>query len=70
LEVLVRRRQQVPSRATLEKMLYGWGEETSSNTVEVYVHHLRRKFDRRLIQAQRGVGYQIAPECTLVDVAP
>lgn len=61
LETLVRRRQQTLSRATLEELLYGWGEQTGSNTVQVHVHHLRRKFDRRLIRTLRGLGYQIAP---------
>lgn len=62
LETLVRRKQQVLSRAVLEEMLYGWGDETSSNTVEVYVHYLRRKFHRQLVRTVRGVGYQIGPE--------
>jgi DNA-binding response OmpR family regulator len=66
LETLVRRRQQVLSRTALEEMLYGWGDETSSNTVEVHVHHLRRKLDRRLIHTVRGVGYQIGREDELV----
>lgn len=70
LETLVRRKQQVVSRAALEDMLYGWGDETCSNTVEVYVHHLRRKLDRRLIHTVRGVGYQIGPEHALDGQAP
>jgi DNA-binding response OmpR family regulator len=28
-----------------------------SNTLEVHVHHLRRKLDPDLIQTIRGVGY-------------
>jgi two-component system response regulator QseB len=59
LETLVRRKQQALSRSTLEELIYGWSEQTGSNTVEVHVHHLRRKFDRRLIRTLRGVGYQL-----------
>lgn len=61
LETLLRRRHQPLSRATLEEQLYGWGEPTASNAVQVHVHHLRRKFDRRLILTLRGVGYQLGP---------
>jgi DNA-binding response OmpR family regulator len=61
LEIFVRRKQHALSRANLEELIYGWGEQTGSNTVEVHVHHLRRKFDHRLIRTLRGVGYQIGP---------
>lgn len=47
----------VLSKAQLEDKLYGWGEEIGSNTIEVYVHHLRRKLYPELIRTVRGVGY-------------
>ncbi len=49
----------VYSRAQLEEKLYGWGQEVESNTVEVYVHSLRRKLGPNLIQNVRGVGYMV-----------
>jgi DNA-binding response OmpR family regulator len=61
LEVLVRRKNQVLTRAQIEEALYGWGEEVESNAVEVYVHMLRRKICPDLIHTVRGVGYQMAP---------
>ncbi len=61
LEVLVRRKNQVLTRAQIEEALYGWGAEVESNAVEVYIHMLRRKFGASLIHTIRGVGYQIAP---------
>ncbi|MEP7295980.1 MAG: response regulator transcription factor [Burkholderiales bacterium] len=61
LEALVRRKAQVLTRAQLEEALYGWGEEIGSNTVEVYIHFLRRKLHPGLIQTVRGLGYQLAP---------
>lgn len=61
LECLMRRKNQVLSRAQIEDSLYGWGGEVESNAVEVYVHTLRRKFYSGLIHTIRGVGYQIAP---------
>jgi two-component system OmpR family response regulator/two-component system response regulator QseB len=49
------------SRAQLEQHLYAWGEETGSNTVEVYIHHLRKKLGTESIRTLRGIGYVIAP---------
>ena len=49
----------VYSRAQLEEKLYGWGQEVESNTVEVYVHSLRRKLGANSIQNVRGVGYMV-----------
>ncbi|MDR3428506.1 MULTISPECIES: response regulator [Silvimonas] len=45
------------SRTQLEERLYGWGEEIGSNTVEVYIHALRRKLGPEWIKNLRGVGY-------------
>ncbi len=49
----------VQSRERLEERLYGWGEEVESNSVEVHIHHLRRKLGPSLIRTLRGVGYVI-----------
>jgi two-component system, OmpR family, response regulator QseB len=49
----------VHSREQLEQRLYGWGEEVESNSVEVHIHHLRRKLGPELIRTLRGVGYVI-----------
>lgn len=49
----------VQSREQLEQRLYGWGEEVESNSVEVHVHHLRKKLGGDLIRTLRGVGYVI-----------
>jgi len=61
LEALIRKKQQILTRAQLEDSLYGWGEEVESNAIEVYIHHLRRKFHPGLIATTRGLGYQLAP---------
>jgi DNA-binding response OmpR family regulator len=49
----------VQSREQLEQHLYGWGEEVESNSVEVHIHHLRKKLGTDLIRTIRGVGYVI-----------
>ena len=57
LETLVRNRNRVLTRRQLEESLHGWDDETQSNSVEVHIHHLRRKTSRQLIQTVRGTGY-------------
>ena len=48
LEVLLANPQRVMSKAQLQDKLYDWsGAEPESNTLEVHVHHLRRKIDPR-----------------------
>lgn len=50
----------VVSKSQLEEKLYGWNAEVESNTVDVYVHHLRKKFGADFIKNVRGVGYKVA----------
>lgn len=50
----------VVSRTALQDKLYGWNREVESNTVEVYVHSLRRKLGRGFVKNVRGVGYKLA----------
>ena len=52
----------VLSRSFLEEKLYSWGNEIESNTIEVYIHHLRKKFGSELIKTIRGVGYTVPKE--------
>ena len=59
LEDFLRHKNHIRTRAQLEEGLYAWGEETGSNTVEVYVHHLRKKFGADFIRTVRGLGYQL-----------
>ena len=59
LQALADRPGAVLSRAQLEEKLYGWNEEVESNTIEVYVHALRRKLGQRFVRNVRGVGYMI-----------
>ncbi len=47
----------VLSKAQLEERLYGWLDDIGSNTIEVYIHHIRKKLGSDIIQTVRGVGY-------------
>ncbi|MGR2708230.1 DNA-binding response regulator [Pseudomonas sp. IB20] len=49
----------VMTRDQLMQLLYGWNEEAESNTLEVQIHHLRKKFSSELIRTVRGVGYLV-----------
>jgi two-component system response regulator QseB len=61
LEALMKEPGAVVSRERLEDAVYGWGEEVGSNSIEVHLHHLRRKLRPELIRNVRGVGYRIVP---------
>jgi len=60
LEMLLKEPGTVVSREKLEDAVYGWGEEVGSNSIEVHLHHLRRKLEPGLIRNVRGVGYRVA----------
>ena len=49
----------VMTRDQLMQLLYGWNEEAESNTLEVHIHHLRKKFSADLIRTIRGIGYLV-----------
>ena len=59
LHELMAQPDRVLTRDRLEQSLYGWNEEVDSNTLEVHIHHLRRKLFSGLIRTLRGVGYMI-----------
>jgi len=62
LHALMLNAGRVLSREQLEQHLYSWGQEVESNTIEVHIHHLRRKLGPSLIQTVRGVGYMLTKE--------
>ena len=62
LHALMRGAGRVLSREQLEQQMYSWGLEVESNTIEVHIHHLRRKLQADVIQTVRGVGYLINPK--------
>jgi len=59
LEVFVLRVGRLVSKDQLVDHLCGWGEEVSSNAIEVYVHRLRKKIEDSglRIVTVRGLGY-------------
>jgi len=59
LKALMQNAGRVQTRASLESQLYSWGEEVSSNALEVHIHHLRKKTGSDFIKTIRGVGYTV-----------
>lgn len=59
LEMLLRNKGRFVTKARLLEGIYNWEAEVESNTVEVYISRLRKRFDHDLIETLRGVGYRI-----------
>lgn len=59
LEVFVLRVGRLVSKDQLVDHLCGWGDEVSSNAIEVYVHRLRKKLEDSGVRivTVRGLGY-------------
>jgi len=64
LELLMRRRGRVVPKNVLEEKIYGFGEETASNSVEALISRLRKRLTKvgasTEIHTLRGVGYLLA----------
>lgn len=59
LKMLLENVDRVQTKDSIEAKLYSWGEEVASNTVEVHIHHLRKKLPDNFITTLRGIGYII-----------
>ena len=59
LEVLLRHAGQVLSQTQLLDQVWGYDFAGSSNVVETYVRHLRRKLGAHRIETVRGAGYRL-----------
>ena len=59
LEILLLRAGRLVSKEQLVDHLCSWGDEVSTNAIEVYVHRLRKKLDAGGIKIAtvRGLGY-------------
>jgi DNA-binding response OmpR family regulator len=59
LHHLMKRPEQTFTREALVDKLYNWDRNVESNTVEVYVHHLRKKLGKEIITTMLGIGYRL-----------
>ena len=62
VELLLLNKQSVLSKDAIEEKLYPWGEEVTSNSVEVLVHRIRRKLGAGFIRTVHGVGYALGDQ--------
>ncbi|AMM23135.1 response regulator [Variovorax sp. PAMC 28711] len=59
LRVMATRPDRIHTREALQDALYGFDDDTDSNTLEVFISRLRRKLGRTHIQTLRGLGYRL-----------
>lgn len=57
LKIFFQNKNKVLSRQHLEELIYGWNGNNESNSIEVHIHHLRKKLFPDVIQTVRGFGY-------------
>jgi two-component system OmpR family response regulator len=59
LKALMENHGRIQNKQHLEQTLYEWGEEVSSNAIEVHIHNLRKRLPDKFIKTIRGVGYSV-----------
>lgn len=59
MRALLERPGAILSREQLEQRIYGWDEEVCSNTVDVLILGVRRKFGAEVIRNVRGLGWRV-----------
>lgn len=60
-ETFIQRPGALFSKPQLEERLYELGAEIESNTIEVYISHLRKKLGFHVVETVRGMGYRLGP---------
>lgn len=65
LEILLRRQGRVVPKDAIEESLYAFGDEVSSNSIEVAIHRLRKRLGEAgadvEVHTLRGIGYLLSP---------
>ena len=65
LETLLRRQGRVVPKDAIEESLYAFGDDVSSNTIEVAIHRLRKRLGESgadiEVHTLRGIGYVLSP---------
>lgn len=59
LEHLMRHPGQVLPRASILHAVWGYSREPVESTIDLYVHQLRLKLGRDIVQTVRGIGYRL-----------
>lgn len=59
LDILVMNRERVVSREEILDLVSDQDSGLTSNSLDVHIYNLRKKFDQETIQTSRGIGFQI-----------
>lgn len=59
LKMLLENAGKTVSKNRLEDLLYSWNNAIESNTIEVHIHHLRKKIGQNFIKTIRSAGYLV-----------
>lgn len=59
LELLLMNVNKVLTKELIEDKLYSWGDDVQSNTVEVHIHHLRKKLGKDIVKTINKIGYMM-----------
>lgn len=59
LELFMLNENRVLSREFIQEKIYSWSDDVSSNTVDVYIHNLRKKLGNHFIKTVYGSGYTL-----------
>ena len=59
LNLLLASPGKVVSRTQMVQLLYSFDDEIDSNTLEVHIHNLRKKFGASIIRTVLGIGYMV-----------
>ncbi|WP_392561172.1 response regulator [Orbus sturtevantii] len=62
LELFLLNTNKVLSRELIQEKLYSWSDDVASNTVDVYIHNLRKKLGNNVIKTIYGAGYALSKE--------
>lgn len=59
LELLIRNSGQVVTKERIMQKIWGYNSDTGMETINLYIHYLRKKLDLPDIKTVRGVGYYL-----------
>jgi DNA-binding response OmpR family regulator len=59
LQILLENIDRPISKNQLEEAIYSWDNSIESNSIEVFIHNLRKKIPIEFITTVRGIGYRI-----------
>lgn len=69
LELLIRNSGQVVTKERIMQKIWGYNSDTGMETINLYIHYLRKKLDLPDIKTVRGVGYYLQSNAVTTKAA-